>query len=92
MNNNDQVNWDEIPEDVEAVIFNLSGDVVQHLKTIDDSLYFKVLGFMDHYIPNGQYKSLSDREENINDFSGGATLLRRPPATTPTDGDLFKKF
>lgn len=86
-----EFDWSSVEDDVEAVIVS-KGKIVQWLKTEDGHLLrTRSLGIIDW--EEGYYKTLDDREKNMCDYyDKGAKLLRRPPATTPPEVDMYSIF
>lgn len=91
MINNNRVNWDEIPEDVEAVI-TYEGTCTQLLKTVEGVLKYQRVGELE-YTTSYWYSTLDERENCISHYRDGtATLIRRPPATTTPEVDMYDIF
>lgn len=89
--NTPEFDWSSVDDDVEAVIVS-KGEIKQWLKTEDGHLLrTNSLGIIDWGI--GYYKTLDDRENNMCDYSDkGAKLLRRSPATTTPEVDIYHTF
>lgn len=85
-----EFDWSSVEDDVEAVIL-YKGKVVQHLKTgLSGGLLMNIFneeGWIDCF-----YSTIEDRELFIKHYGDGtATLLRRPPATTPSSKNVTGK-
>lgn len=88
MTNNNQVNWDEIPEDVEAVFLHGEGrgQWQQWYKVVDG--YVMVRYPPEVIYTESLYTTLLDR---INDADAASKCYIRPPATTPPEENVTCK-
>lgn len=87
-----EFDWSSVEDDVEAVIVS-EGEIVQWLKTEDGRLLRTTSHGMIDWWEVSYYKTLDDREKNMCDYGDkGAKLLRRPPAITTPEADMYDIF
>lgn len=86
-----EFDWSSVEDDVEAVI-TYEGKCTQLLKTVEGVLKYQRVGELE-YTTSCWYSTLDEREKCISHYRDGtATLIRRPPATTTPEVDMYDIF
>lgn len=86
-----EFDWSSVEDDVEAVI-TYEGKCTQLLKTVEGILKYQRVGELE-YTTSCWYSTLDEREKCISHYRDGtATLIRRPPAITTPEVDMYDMF
>lgn len=86
-----EFDWSSVEGDVEAVI-TYEGKCKQLFKTVEGVLKYQRVGELE-YITSCLYRTLDEREKCISHYRDGtATLIRRPPAITTSEVDMYDIF